>query len=136
MDDIQLTITGQAKGRRLVVKINGTEIQLSNKSFRYLVRLAWARVKGKDADKSVSEGWIHRSEIDDRYVQKQNLHRLRVEVALQSPDADIPWPVFESDGYGRVRLLADRKSITFEKGVADLPDPEIQKMMAELKRRK
>ncbi len=120
---VSIEIDGTPMGERYLVRINGRPIQLTGKSFKYLVSLAWSRLT-KD------NGWVFKDELEQGFNQARYLYRLRQEIGRDFlPD----WPLYENNRSGYYRLAAPRERITVNvEALREIPDYEIQRMATEI----
>ncbi|MDZ4724293.1 MAG: DEAD/DEAH box helicase [candidate division Zixibacteria bacterium] len=112
-----LEIDGSFEGERYLIKVNGVPVRLTGKSFKYLTKLAWSRVKGES-------GWIYKDDIEIGFNQARYLYRMKNEItgALHSD-----WPVVENNRLGYYRLSLDPAKIQLNMGrLAEHPDYEIR----------
>lgn len=112
-----LELDGGACGERFLARVDGAAVPLTAKSFKYLLKLAVARLMGED-------GWIYKDEIEAGFNQARYLYRMRGE--LESGLAGVRWAVYENNrlGYYRLGLEAAAISVNLETLVEN-PDFEI-----------
>ena len=94
----RLEIDGMLDGERFLVKIDGVAALLTGKSFKYLVRLAAARL-------TRSEGWLYKDDLEVGFNQARYLYRLRQEIDFAVPGCF--WDVYENNRLGSYRLAVD-----------------------------
>ncbi len=129
-----LIITGEVRAGRFVVTFGngdgaeGREALLTPAIFKVLLRLVWAlRVQNVEA-KEIRDGWIPREKVVGADLATRYLHRLKREIGGTDK-------VFESDVYGRVRLLIDRAKVVVDvPELSALPDFEIRQMAGDIDR--
>ena len=102
---MKLQILGATQNKRLLIKLDGIVIWLSNKSFKYLVLLSIARLTSP-------EGWITCEDIEPGKNQARYLHRLRNE--LRTCLTESSWRVYESNRRGSYRLALDSSEVEID----------------------
>ncbi len=126
-----MTITGKTRAGRFVVTVEndgreGREALLTLTIFKVLLRLVWALRAQNIEGKEIRDGWIPREKVVGSGLATRYLHRLKREIGGNCR-------VFESDNFGRVRLLIDRAKIVVDvEELKAIPDFEIQQMAGEL----
>lgn len=110
-------LDGAACGERFLTRIDGVAAPLTAKSFKYLLKLAVARLMSED-------GWVYKDEIEFGFNQARYLYRMRGE--LESGLGGVRWAVYENNrlGYYRLGLEAAAVSVNLETLVEN-PDFEI-----------
>ncbi|MEK6918180.1 MAG: hypothetical protein AABW51_04490 [Nanoarchaeota archaeon] len=107
-------------GERYLVRINGADVHLTGKSFKYFTKLAWFRKHKKD-------GWIYREDIEMGYNQARYLYRMKGELASTIGDS---WLVTENNRLGYYRLLAKPKIITINmENIANHDDFDVRNLL-------
>jgi helicase len=116
---VSMEIDGSYEGDRYLVRINGLPVKLTGKSFKYLIKLAWSRLK-RDA------GWVYKEDIEIGFNQARYLYRMKNEIAQGFPSA---WKIFENNrlGYYRLDLSPEAIRINFD-NLRVHPDFEIRQM--------
>ncbi|MEK7774721.1 MAG: DEAD/DEAH box helicase [Candidatus Zixiibacteriota bacterium] len=92
-----LEIDGSFERDRFLVKINGMPVRLTAKSFKYLTKLAHARLAS-------SQGWLYKDDIEIGFNQARYLYRMKGEL---HGDIASSWQVFENNRLGYYRLALD-----------------------------
>jgi replicative superfamily II helicase len=92
-----LEIDGSFERDRFLVKINGMPVRLTAKSFKYLTKLAHARLAS-------SQGWVYKDDIEIGFNQARYLYRMKGELHCDVASA---WQVFENNRLGYYRLALD-----------------------------
>lgn len=123
---MNITITGETKGQRFVVGVDGREHLLTGAIFKVLLRLVWASKLQNLPGKNIQNGWISRGAIQPEPLATKYLYCLNQAIGSGRG-------IVEKDGFRRVRLLIDRENIKVDcRALKDMPDYEIQKMAEEL----
>ncbi len=118
-----IEIDGTPIRERFRVRINGHTVNLTGKSFKYLVKLAWSRLT-KDS------GWLYKEDLECGFNQARYLYRLRQEIGR---DFLPEWPLYENNRSGYYRLAADREGIKINvEALKEIPDYEIQQIALDL----
>lgn len=92
---------------------------LSMKSFSYLFKLSWARLRKE-------HGWIHKDNIEGGDNQARYIYRMKNEIIDGSL---LQWKVFESNRNGSYRLNIDPGAISIHfENLTDYPDYQIRTM--------
>lgn len=118
-----LDIIGTPIRERYTIRINGHQVNLTGKSFKYLVSLAWSRV-------TKTNGWLYKEELEQGFNQARYLYRLRQEIGK---DFMPSWPLYENNRSGYYRLMVDREKIKINVDeLRNNPDFEIQQMAIDL----
>ncbi|SYZ74123.1 putative Helicase [Candidatus Zixiibacteriota bacterium] len=118
-----LDLDGCYEGERYLIKIDGFPVRLTGKSFKYLVKLAHARLISH-------EGWIYKDEIEAGFNQARYLYRLKQEI---NRDGGCPWTIFENNRLGYYRLDLEPSKITLNlENLKTHPDYELQRIAGEL----
>ena len=126
-----LILDGTQIKDRFLVKVNGKNITLPAKSFKYLFKLAWAKFKKED-------GWLHKLDLEEGDNQAKYLYRLKKQLCeclkMHSHilrNADGSW--MENNRVGSYRLIVPKNKIQFNfTTLKKNPDWEIREMAAEL----
>ncbi len=122
-EEISLVIDGTPVKDKFLVLVNGRKINLSAKSFKYLVKLAWATFKNE-------EGWIHKNDFEPGDNQTRYLHRLKKQIL---PSLDTGQSFIENNRLGCYRLNVSKDKIRINPpAFLKNPDIEIKKMAEEL----
>lgn len=123
-------ITGETEGRRFVVWVEDTRELVIHSVFRMVAWMAWAALVENEPHKGVVDGFIPREKLLAEPLATKYLYRVRQDIVWPGHE---DWPVFESDGYCRVRLLVTRPNIHIDQeGLAALPDLEFQQIASSL----
>jgi replicative superfamily II helicase len=118
-----IEIDGTPVRERFQIHINGQPINLTGKSFKYLLRLVWSRLT-KD------NGWLYKEDLEKGFNQARYLYRLRQEIGRNfMPD----WPLYENNrsGYYRLAVGPDKLKVNID-ALKEIPDYEIQQMALDL----
>jgi replicative superfamily II helicase len=118
-----IEIVGTPVRERFQIRINGRSINLTGKSFKYLLRLVWSRLT-KD------NGWLYKEDLERGFNQARYLYRLRQEIGRDFlPD----WPLYENNRSGYYRLAAECQGLKVDvDAIREIPDYEIQQMALDL----
>lgn len=118
-----IEIDGTPVRERFLVRINGRPIKLTGKSFKYLVRLAWSRLRN-------DHGWLYKEDLEKGFNQARYLYRLRQEIGRTFLPG---WPLYENNrsGYYRLAVAPDRLRVNVD-ALRDFPDYEIREMARDL----
>lgn len=118
-----IDIDGTQVRERFLVRINGHSVPLTGKSFKYLFRLVWSRLKSE-------AGWLYKEDLEQGFNQARYLYRLRQEIGRDFfPD----WPLYENNRAGYYRLVARPEGIKVNlEALCDSPDYEIRRMAEDL----
>lgn len=118
-----IEIDGTPVRERFRIRINGRSINLTGKSFKYLLRLVWSRLT-KD------NGWLYKEDLERGFNQARYLYRLRQEIGRDFlPD----WPLYENNRSGYYRLAAKPDGLRVNvDALREIPDFEIQQMATDL----
>jgi len=122
-DETTLVIDGTPVKDKFLVLLNGKRVILPAKSFKYLVKLAWAAFKKED-------GWIHKEDLEPGDNQTRYVYRLRKQLrsALGSGQS-----IMENNRLGSYRLSILKHNITLNHPVLmKNPDAEIAAIAGEL----
>lgn len=119
-----LEVDGSFQSDRYLVRINGFPVRLTGKSFKYLVKLAWARLH-RDS------GWMYKEEIEAGFNQARYLYRMKQEITGVLP---VGGSLVQNNrlGYYRLNLEPSRIVINHDR-LAEHDDYEIRQMIAEQK---
>jgi helicase len=118
-----LELDGGYVGDRYLIRLDGLPIRLTGKSFKYLVKLACARLIN-------GEGWIYKDDIEIGFNQARYLYRLRQEMAS---GGNRDWPIFENNRLGYYRLSLEPEKIRLNlDNLKSHPDYELQQAAANL----
>jgi hypothetical protein len=110
-------IDGRFEADRYLVRIDGFPVRLTGKSFKYLTKLAWSRLKG-------DSGWIYKEDIEVGFNQARYLYRMKNEI---NAGIRMDWPVVENNRLGYYRLDISPESIRFNvANLKDHPDYELR----------
>ncbi|RME23046.1 MAG: hypothetical protein D6800_10360, partial [Candidatus Zixiibacteriota bacterium] len=114
-----LEIDGSPCGERFLVRINGFNVPLTGKSFKYLTKLAWFRLHG-------DSGWIYKEDIEVGFNQARYLYRMKNEI---SSGVQANWPLVENNrlGYYRLALPPERIRINLD-NLREHPDWEVRRI--------
>jgi helicase len=116
-EEPSLVIDGTPVKDRFLVMVNGKRLSLPAKSFKYLVKLAWAALDNQDA-------WVHKSDFEPGENQTRYLHRLKKQIAA-GLSADQSF--IENNRLGCYRLTIPKDRIRMNRILlAKNPDKEIQ----------
>lgn len=120
-----LELDGSYQGERYLVRIDGFPIRLTGKSFKYLVKLAYARL-------THPEGWAYKDDIEVGFNQARYLYRLKQEINAGT-GGNHPWQIFENNrlGYYRLDIEPARISLNLE-NLKSHPDYELRHIAEEL----
>jgi helicase len=126
-----LILDGTQIKDRFLVEVNGKNITLPAKSFKYLFKLTWAKFKKED-------GWLHKLDLEEGDNQAKYLYRLKKQLCeclkMHSHilrNADGSW--MENNRVGSYRLIVPKNKIQFNfKTLKKNPDWEIREMAAAL----
>jgi helicase len=112
-----IEIDGSFEADRYLVRINGLPVRLTGKSFKYLTKLAWSRLKD-------SSGWIFKEDIEIGFNQARYLYRMKNEI---SAGFKSDWPVVENNrlGYYRLHIDPDKIRLNFD-NLKSHPDYELR----------
>ena len=122
-EEISLVIDGTPVKDKFLVLVNGRKITLPAKSFKYLVKLAWAAFKNED-------GWTHKNDFEPGENQTRYLHRLKKKI---KPNLDPKQSFIENNRLGCYRLNVAKDKIRINAlALLKNPDIEIKKMAEEL----
>lgn len=118
---VSLEIEGTLKGQRFLIRVNGVDVWLPPKSFKYIATLAVASFYPPD-------GWISRFAFEAGDNSYKYLHRMKREVL--APLDNLEWPVYQTDKKrGRVRLAIDERLIEIRyENLAKNDDQEVRKL--------
>ncbi len=118
-----IEIDGTPIRERFRIRIDGHPINLTGKSFKYLLRLVWSRL-------TQDNGWVYKEELEKGFNQARYLYRLRQEIGRDFlPD----WPLYENNRSGYYRLAAQRDGLKVNvDALRDIPDYDIQQMALDL----
>lgn len=118
-----IVIDGTPVRERFTVRINGRPVNLTGKSFKYLVRLAWSRLIRDN-------GWLYKEDLERGFNQARYLYRLRQEIGRDFfPD----WPLYENNRSGYYRLAIDPEAIQVNiEALRASSDYEIRQMAGDL----
>ncbi len=112
-----LLIDGTPVKDRFLVVVNGRKLSLPAKSFKYLVKLAWAAL-------STEDGWVHKSDFEPGENQTRYLHRLKKQIAGGVPPDQC---LIENNRLGSYRLAIPKHGIRMSRAaLARNPDKEIR----------
>lgn len=118
-----LVIDGTPIKDKFLIWINGKKVTLPAKSFKYLVKLAWATFKNK-------QGWIHKNDLEPGDNQTRYLHRLKKQI---TPYLEPNQTLMENNRLGCYRLSVPASGIKINTGLlTNSPDSEISGMAEEL----
>jgi hypothetical protein len=122
-EEPSLTLDGTPVRDRFTVLINGKKLSLPAKSFKYLVKLAWAAFKNED-------GWIHKTDFEPGENQTRYLHRLKKQIL---PNIEPGQYFIENNRLGCYRLEVSKGKIGINgPALMKNPDVEIKNMAEEL----
>jgi len=118
-----IEIDGTPVRERFLVRINGRTIKLTGKSFKYLVRLVWSRIRN-------DHGWLYKEDLEKGFNQARYLYRLRQEIGR---DFLPEWPLYENNrsGYYRLAVERDRLRVNVD-ALREFPDYEVREMARDL----
>jgi helicase len=97
MRDYKLILEGRSQRDRLTVKYFGRELPLTLKSFKYLAKLACARIRD-------NLGWLHKEDLEPGFNQARYIYNLKKELGLGKDQA-----VLENnrEGYYRLNIMPE-----------------------------
>jgi hypothetical protein len=122
-DEMTLVIDGTPVKDKFMVLLNGKKTILPAKSFKYLVKLAWAALKKED-------GWIHKEDLEPGDNQTKYMYRLRKQL---QPALGAGQSIIENNRLGSYRLSIPKQNITLDSSVLTKnPDAEIVAIAGEL----
>ena len=104
---------------RSLVLINGKECWLQGAPFRYLARLAKARLNGSD-------GWIDKEDIEPGLNQARYIGRLKAQLREVGFDIEI-----ENNKAGKYRLVVSNISLNFSQ-ISKHPDYGVRQILEQL----
>jgi len=115
-------LVGSYEKERYLVKIDGRSVWLTGKSFKYLARLALARIGSDD-------GWIFKDDIEIGFNQARYLYRLKQEIQ----SGGFSWAIFENNrlGYYRLALESSKIRLNYE-NLKDFPDYDVNRAVSDL----
>jgi helicase len=95
--DYKLILEGRSQRDRLTVKYFGRELPLTLKSFKYLAKLACARIRD-------NLGWLHKEDLEPGFNQARYIYNLKKELGLGKDQA-----VLENnrEGYYRLNIMPE-----------------------------
>ncbi|MBU0982437.1 MAG: DEAD/DEAH box helicase [candidate division Zixibacteria bacterium] len=112
-------IDGSYEGDRYLVRINGFPVLLTGKSFKYLTKLAWSRLRDDG-------GWIYKEDLEAGFNQARYLYRMKNEI---NSSLGAKWPVVENNRMGYYRLKIDPNGIRINQdNLSDHPDYEVRQL--------
>jgi helicase len=117
-----LELDGTYERERYLVKIDGFPVRLTGKSFKFLAKLAFARLAG-------GEGWTYKDDLEAGFNQARYLYRLKKEMK----EGGFSWAIFENNrlGYYRLALESSRIRINVE-NLKNHPDYEVRQGVDQL----
>lgn len=120
---LSLLIEGTPVKDRFLVVVNGRKLSLPAKSFKYLVKMAWAIFKNED-------GWIHKNDFEPGENQTRYLHRLKKQIL---PFLESDQTLMENNRLGGYRLCIPKDRIRINApALIRNPDTEIKSMAEQL----
>jgi len=123
-----LELDGSYQGERYLVRIDGFPIRLTGKSFKYLVKLAYARL----SPAAGGEGWAYKDDIEVGFNQARYLYRLKQEINAGAGGKH-PWQIFENNRLGYYRLDIEPAKISLNlENLKSHPDYELRHIAEEL----
>jgi ATP-dependent DNA helicase len=119
--EIKLVLEGKFNRDRLTVKFLGREFPLTMKSFKYLAKLACAKI----SDKS---GWIHKESLEPGFNQARYIYNLKKELGLTKNQG-----LLENNrgGYYRLNILPENIALNLE-NLKSIQDYEIRSLAEEI----
>ncbi|MCX6826281.1 MAG: hypothetical protein NTV06_03280 [candidate division Zixibacteria bacterium] len=124
-----IELDGSYEAERYLIKIDGVPIRLTGKSFKYLAKLACARLNSA-CPAGKNDGWIYKDNIEIGFNQARYLYRLKQEINGQGRD---DWSVFENNRLGHYRLDLKPSQIRFNlDNLRSNPDYELQQIAERL----
>lgn len=112
-------LDGRYERERYLVKVDGAPVRLTGKSFKYLAKLAGARLLS-------NEGWIYKDDIEAGFNQARYLYRLKQEM---NRDGGVAWSIFENNRLGYYRLDVDSSRVKINlSNLRDHPDFELREL--------
>lgn len=102
-DPESIHVDGSQRAERYLILIDNQQVWLTGNSFRYFMKLAWARCH-------CPAGWIYSTDIETGDNQTRYLHRMKNEVIKQTSHK---WPVIENNRLGYYRLCVSSSAIHF-----------------------
>jgi len=124
-----LELDGSYQGERYLFKVDGFPFHLTGKSFKYLVKLAYARLANP-------EGWAYKDDIEVGFNQARYLYRMKQEMTASGGGTG-SWQIFENNrlGYYRLDLEPSRVRLNIDK-LKSHPDYELRHIAEELSLKK
>ena len=116
---VRMTTGGGGPTVRSLVLINGKERWLQGCPFRYLARLAKARLNGSD-------GWIDKEDIEPGLNQARYIGRLKIQLREVGFDLKI-----ENNKAGKYRLAVSDISLNFSQ-ISKHPDYGVRQIVEQL----
>jgi len=124
-EGLSLVIDGTPVKDKFLVLVNGRKTNLPAKSFKYLLKLAWAAFKNEG-------GWIHKNDFEPGENQTRYLHRLRKQI---KPNLDPGQSFVENNRLGCYRMNVPKDKIRINPPpLMNNPDTEIKSTAEELVR--
>lgn len=123
-----LELDGSYQGERYLIRIDGFPVRLTGKSFKYLVKLAYARL----SPAAGGEGWAYKDDIEVGFNQARYLYRLKQEINAGT-GGNHPWQIFENNRLGYYRLDIEPAKINLNlENLKSHPDYELRHIAEEL----
>ncbi|UCD93528.1 MAG: DEAD/DEAH box helicase [Candidatus Zixiibacteriota bacterium] len=111
-----LELDGAYERERYLVKIDGFPVRLTGKSFKFLAKLALARLAAGD-------GWIYKDDLEAGFNQARYLYRLKTEMK----EGGFSWAIFENNRLGYYRLALEPSRIRMNvENLKNHPDYEVR----------
>jgi len=124
-EGLSLVIDGTPVKDKFLVLVNGRKANLPAKSFKYLLKLAWAAFKNEG-------GWIHRNDLEPGENQTRYLHRLKKQI---KPNLEPGQSFIENNRLGCYRMNVTKDKIRINPPpLMNNPDTEIKSTVEELVR--
>ena len=112
-------VDGSCIWDRYTVRVNGIDVPLTGKSFKYFARLAWSR-------KKEGKGWVWKEDLEPGWNQARYIYRMKGEIAEVIGSS---WPVVENRRDGHYRLAAEPNIIKLNaENLRTYPDIEISRL--------
>ncbi len=117
-----IEVEGSPDRERFVVTIDGFRVCLTGKSFKYFVKLAWAR-------RFSQSGWLYKEDLEVGFNQARYLYRMKTEIGSQLRNR---WSMVENNRLGYYRLNVDPSAIRINiEQLREHPDWEIRSLVGE-----
>jgi helicase len=122
-EQASLVIDGTPVKDKLLIVVNGERLALPAKSFKFLVKLAWAGFANEG-------GWIHKNDFEPGENQTRYLHRMKKQITpFLNPDQNL----LENNRLGCYRLCIPQTQTKINlDALAKNPDAEIVEIARKL----